>query len=80
MYGEQKDITVQDISCYGQCSITVALPILSTFGYETVILPSAILSSSFKNFTVHDLSDEIPQIIQHWKMFEPLLALYAGGK
>lgn len=63
----KKILTVQDISCYGQCSITNALPILSAFGYETAILPSAILSSGFKNFTVHDLSDEIPQIIKHWK-------------
>ena len=59
----KKILTIQDISCYGQCSITVALPILSAFGFETAILPSAILSthtSGFKNFTVHDLSDEIP--------------------
>ena len=66
----KKILTIQDISCYGQCSITVALPILSAWGYETAILPSAILSthtSGFKNFTVHDLSDEIPKIINHWK-------------
>ena len=66
----KKIITIQDISCYGQCSITVALPILSAWGYETAILPSAILSthtSGFKGFTVHDLSDEIPHIIDHWK-------------
>ena len=61
---------MQDISCYGQCSITVALPIISAWGYETAILPSAILSthtSGFKNFTVHDLSNEISKIINHWK-------------
>ena len=66
----KKVLTMQDISCYGQCSITVALPILSAWGYETAILPSAILSthtSGFKNFTVHDLSNEIPKIISHWK-------------
>jgi pyridoxine kinase len=66
----KKILTIQDISCYGQCSITVALPILSAFGFETAILPSAILSthtSGFKNFTVHDLSDEIPLIVNHWK-------------
>ena len=66
----KKILTIQDISCYGQCSITVALPILSAWGYETAILPSAILSthtSGFKGFTVHDLSDEIPNIINHWK-------------
>ena len=66
----KKVLTIQDISCYGQCSITVALPIISAWGYETAILPSAILSthtSGFKGFAVHDLSDEIPKIISHWK-------------
>ena len=81
----KKILTIQDISCYGQCSITVALPILSAWGYETAILPSAILSthtSGFKNFTVHDLSNEIPRIINHWKnegiKFDALYAGYLG--
>ena len=65
----KKVLTIQDISCYGSCSTTVALPILSAFGIETVILPSAILSthtSGFKDFTVLDLTDEMPKIINHW--------------
>ena len=81
----KKILTIQDISCYGQCSITVALPILSAWGYETAILPSAILSthtSGFKNFTVHDLSNEIPKIINHWEnehiKFDALYAGYLG--
>lgn len=64
-----KVLSVQDISCYGQCSLTVALPILSSYGIETVILPSSILSthtSGFKNFTVLDLTLEMPKIINHW--------------
>ena len=64
-----KVLTIQDISCFGQCSTTVALPILSSYGIETVILPSAILSThtaSFKDFTVLDLTDEMPKIISHW--------------
>lgn len=65
----KKILSIQDISCYGQCSLTVALPILSHYGVETVILPSAILSthtSGFKDFTVLDLTDEMPKIINHW--------------
>lgn len=64
-----KVLTIQDISCYGQCSLTVALPVLSSYGIETVILPSAVLSthtSGFKDFTVLDLTDEMPKIINHW--------------
>lgn len=81
----KKVLTIQDISCYGQCSITVALPILSAWGMETAILPSAILSThtaGFKNFTVHDLSNEIPSIIKHWKdeglKFDCLYSGYLG--
>ena len=81
----KKILTIQDISCYGQCSTTVALPILSAFGYETVILPSAILSThtaGFKGFTVHDLSPEMPKIIEHWEKenikFDVLYSAYLG--
>ena len=82
----KKILTIQDISCYGQCSITVALPILSAWGYETAILPSAILSthtSGFQGFTVHDLSNEIPKILNHWKKenirYDVLYAGYLGA-
>ena len=64
-----KIVTIQDISCYGQCSITVALPILSSFGIETAILPSGILSThtgGFKGFTCLDLTEEMPAIVNHW--------------
>lgn len=80
-----KILTVQDISCYGQCSTTVALPVLSCYGHETVILPSAILSThtgGFTGFTVHDLTDEMPKIIKHWQneniKFDALYTGYIG--
>lgn len=83
----KKILTIQDISCYGQCSTTVALPILSAYGIETAILPSAILSthtSGFKNFTVLDLTDEMPKIINHWKQenikFDALYTGYIGDE
>jgi len=65
----KKVLTIQDISCYGSCSITVALPILSIYGIETVILPSSILSThtgGFHNVVIHDLTNEMPKIIDHW--------------
>jgi len=63
-------LTIQDISCFGQCSLTVALPIISACGVETVILPSAILSThtaGFKGFTCRDLTEDIPGIAAHWQ-------------
>lgn len=80
-------LTMQDISCLGQCSLTVALPIISACGIETVILPSAVLSThtggSFKNYTFHDLTDDIPGILKHWKQegfrFDCLYTGYLGN-
>lgn len=66
----KKILTIQDISCVGQCSLTVALPILSACGMETCILPSAILSThtaGFSGFTFRDLTDDIPEIQKHWQ-------------
>lgn len=63
-------LTVQDISCVGQCSTTVALPIISAFGTECCILPTAVLSThtaGFKNYTCLSLTDEFSAILKHWK-------------
>ncbi len=63
-------LTVQDASCVGQCSLTVALPVISACGIETAVLPSALLSThtaGFTGFTVLDLTSEFPKIIEHWK-------------
>ena len=65
-----KILTIQDISCFGQCSITVALPIVSAFGIETAVLPSAVLSthtSGFEGYTVRDLTEDLPDIRKHWE-------------
>ena len=61
-------LTIQDISCLGQCSMTVALPIVSACGHETCILPSAVLSThtgGFSGYTVNDLSEDFPAIKNH---------------
>lgn len=76
-------LTIQDISCVGQCSLTVALPILSACGLETCILPSAVLSThtggKFSGFTFHDLTEDIPAIRNHWlKQGISFDAIYTG--
>ena len=82
----KKILTIQDISCVGQCSLTVALPILSAAGFETCILPSAVLSThtaGFTGFTVRDLTDDIPAIAEHWKkegiLFDCIYTGYLGS-
>lgn len=77
-------LTIQDISCFGKCSLTVALPLLSAMGIETVILPTAVLSTHtmFQNFTVKDLSDQLTPITEHWKKegitFDAIYTGYLG--
>ena len=79
-------LTIQDISCVGQCSLTVALPILSACGHETCILPSAVLSThtaGFSGFTFRDLTDDIPSIQAHWNKenikFDGIYTGYLGS-
>ena len=57
-------ITIQDISCVGKCSLTVALPIISAAGVEAGVIPTAVLSThtAFPKFTFCDLTDEIQKI------------------
>ena len=78
----KKILTIQDISCVGQCSLTVALPILSACGMETCILPSAVLSThtaGFSGFTFRDLTDDMPAIQAHWKRENiKFKAIYTG--
>ena len=75
-------LTIQDISCVGQCSLTVALPILSAAGLETAILPSAVLSNhtgGFSGWTFTDLTEEIPKIRERWEQENiGFAAVYTG--
>lgn len=62
-------LTMQDLSCVGQCSLTVALPVLSALGVEACVLPTAILSNHtmFKKWSYLDLTPEMPAILNGWR-------------
>ncbi len=67
---QKRVLTVQDFSCFGKCSGTVALPILSAMGHETVLLPTAVLSThtgGFTGYTVRDLTSDISPISSHFE-------------
>ena len=78
-------ITVQDISCVGKCSLTVALPVISAMGVEACVLPTAVLSThtAFKGFTFRDLTSDISKITEHWKQekigFDAIYTGYLGS-
>ena len=78
-------LTIQDISCVGKCSLTVALPIISAMGIETAVMPTAVLSThtAFKGFTFRDLTDDMTQIANHWNEqkigFDAIYTGYLGS-
>lgn len=78
-------VTIQDISCVGKCSLTVALPIISACGVEAAVVPTAVLSThtAFSEFTFKDLTDEITPIAEHWKReklgFDAIYTGYLGS-
>lgn len=79
----KKIVSIQDISCFGKCSLTVALPIISAMGIETAVIPTAVLSThtgeGFSGYTFRDLTSDIPAIASHWKTMDLRFdALYTG--
>lgn len=82
---DKRVLTIQDISCVGRCSMTVALPVLSACGLESCALPTAVLSThsgGFTGFTYRDLSGDFPAIEAHWQRagitFDGFLTGYLG--
>ncbi len=79
---QKRVIAVHDISCVGRCSLTAALPILSAAGAETLVLPTALLSTQtggFSEYTFLDLTDEMTKIISHWEKLGLLAdSIYTG--
>ena len=79
-------MSIQDISCLGKCSLTVALPIISAMGVETCIVPTAVLSTHtmFNNFTFRDLTDDMEPIMNHWLkegfQFDAIYTGYLGSE
>lgn len=83
---QKRLVTIQDLSCFGKCSLTVALPVISALGTETVVLPTAVLSThtgEFKNYTFHPLHDQFRGICEHWERlgieFDAIYVGYIGS-
>ena len=73
---------IHDMSGFGRCSLTVAIPILSAMGVQCCPLPTAFLSThtgGFEGFTFLDMTDEMPRVARHWKQLDlRFRALYSG--
>ena len=79
-------LTIQDISCLGKCSLTVALPILSAMNTEACVIPTAVLSThtgGFSGYTFRDLTEDIVPILDHWEAegfdFDAIYTGYLGS-
>lgn len=79
---QKKILAINDISCVGRCSLTVALPVISAAGVECSVLPTAVLSThtgGFDGFTFRDLTDDVEAITEHWrKLGLSFDAVYSG--
>lgn len=72
---------IHDISGYGRCSLTVALPVLSAMGAQCCALPAAYLSThtGFTGFTFLDMTAQMMPALEHWKSMELHFdAIYSG--
>jgi len=82
MNTQKRIVAIHDISCFGRCSLTVALPIISAAGIETSVIPTAVLSThtgGFSDFTYRDLTDDILPIVKHWQSLNLNFdAIYTG--
>lgn len=83
---QKRIMAINDISCFGKCSLTVALPILSAAGFETCPVPTALLSThtgGFKEYTFKNLDDQIMPVTGHWKKlglkFDAIYSGYLGS-
>ncbi len=70
---QKRIAAIHDLSGFGKCSLTVALPILSAAGVEACALPTAILSThtgGFEGYTYRDLTEDMPPFMEHWKSLD----------
>ena len=79
---QKRVAAIHDLSGFGKCSLTVALPILSAAGIETSALPTAILSThtgGISGYTYRDLTDDMRPVMKHWKSLDIKFdAIYTG--
>jgi pyridoxine kinase len=82
MEKQKRAAAIHDISCFGRCSLTVALPVLSAAGIETSVIPTAVLSThtgGFSDYTYRDLTADILPIVKHWNTLDIKFdAIYTG--
>ena len=82
----KRTLAIHDISGFGKCSLTVALPVISACGIETTVMPTAVLSThtgGFTGYTWRDLTSDMLPMAEHWKSigidFDSIYSGYLGS-
>lgn len=79
---QKRVAAIHDISGFGKCSLTVALPIISAAGIEVSAIPTAVLSThtgGIEGFTYRDLTEDMAPFAKHWKSLNlHFNAIYSG--
>jgi len=82
MMHQKRVAAIHDISGFGKCSLTVALPIISAAGIEVTVMPTAVLSThtgGFEGYTYRDLTEDMRPVSKHWKSLGiEFDAIYSG--
>ncbi len=87
MERQKRVAAIHDVSGFGKCALTVALPVISAAGIETSVIPTAVLSThtgGLTGYTCLDLTDEMPKIAHHWESlgltFDAIYSGYLGSE
>lgn len=68
MSGVKRVACIHDLSGYGRCSLTTAIPVLSVLGIQACPVPTAVFSkhTGFESFFCHDLTDCMEEYLADW--------------
>ena len=86
MKHQRKIAVINDVTGFGRCSVTVALPILSAMRLETCIVPTAVLSmhTAYPEYMLHDFTPYLPAYIDSWAQrdltFDGILTGFLGSE
>ena len=75
---------INDLSGYGRCSLTTALPVLSVMGVQACPVPTAVLSkhTGFPQYSFTDLTADLPAYLRSWNdlRFDMIYSGFLGSE
>ncbi len=68
----KKVAVINDLSGFGKCSLTAAIPVLSVQGVQACPLPTAVFSNQtgYPEYSCVDLTDNLPSFVEQWKKLD----------